>query len=69
MAYVDPDYPTKKAFIEAVKAKVQHKTYYPTGMFLTKQNGPDVVEGPHYPKPNWWYASVEVENGNVVSAK
>jgi hypothetical protein len=66
MAYVDPDYKTKKAFIEAVKAGKTHRTYNPSGLFSTKQNGEDVIEGPHYPKPHKWYARVEVKDGAVI---
>lgn len=69
MAYVDPNYPTKKAFIEAVKAGLKLRTYNPSGMFPTTQNGTDVVEGPHYPKPHKWYSAVVVKDGIVVSAK
>ena len=69
MSYVDPNYKTKKEFIAAVNAGVKHRTYNPSGMFPTLQNGPDVIEGPHYPKPHKWYAQVRVENGIVVSAK
>ena len=69
MSYVNPNYPTKKAFIEAVKAGVVHRTYNPSGMFQTPQNGSDVVEGPHNPKPHRWYAAVSVRDGIVVKAK
>jgi hypothetical protein len=69
MSYVDPDYPTKKAFIAAVKAGVKHHTYNPSGMFQTPQNGWDCIEGLHYPKAHKWYAIVEVRDGVVVSAK
>ena len=69
MSYVDPNYPTKKAFIAAVVAGVKHYTYNPSGMFPVKQNGNDVVEGPHYPEPHSWYAQVKVVEGVVVSVK
>jgi hypothetical protein len=46
MSYVNPDYPTKRAFLEAVKAGVPMDTYNPSGMFPTVQDGTDVVEGP-----------------------
>lgn len=29
-------------------------------------NGRYCVEGPHYPKPHTWYASVKVEDGVIV---
>lgn len=69
MSYVRVDFPSKKAFIAAVKAGRKMYTYNPSGMFETPQNGNDVIEGPHYPKPHKWYASVVVENGVVVKAK
>ena len=47
-------------------AGVTHETYNPSGMFPVKQDGEDVIEGPHYPKPHSWYARVRVENGRVV---
>lgn len=69
MSYVDPDYKTKKDFITAVKSGIKHRTYNPSGMFPTEQNGDDTIEGPHYPKPHKWYSAVKVVNGIVVSAK
>lgn len=69
MSYVNPNYKTKKEFVAAVKAGTIHRTYNPSGMFPTQENGSDVIEGPHYPQPHRWYASVTVENGIVKTAK
>ena len=69
MAYVDPNYKTKKAFKLAVLEGKQHRTYNPSGMFGTVQDGRDVVEGPHYPRPHMWYASVDVKDGVVIRVK
>ena len=69
MAYVGPDYKSKKDFKEAVLKGIQHFTYNPSGMFPTTQNGSDVIEGPHYPKPHKWYAQVEVLGGVVIKVK
>ena len=69
MSYVDPNYSSKKAFRAAIKAGVEHRPYNPSGMYPTPSNGPDVIEGPHYPKPHKWYASVMVKDGIVISAK
>jgi hypothetical protein len=69
MSYVDPNYPTKKAFREAIKAGVAHRPYNPSGMYPTTSDGTDVIEGPHYPKRHRWYASVIVKDGIVTSAK
>ena len=66
MSYVRPDYPTKRDFKAAVAAGVKHETYNPSRMFETAQNGRDVIEGPHYPKPHKWYAAVVVQNGVVI---
>jgi len=66
MAYVDRNFRTKKAFRESVKNGDQHRTYNPSGMFPTTQNGPDTIEGPHYPQPHKWYATVTVEDGYVT---
>ena len=69
MAYVNPNYKTKKEFLTAVKEGKSHYPYNPSGMFETPQNGTTVIEGPHYPKPHRWYASVVIKDGKVVSAK
>ena len=66
MAYVDPDYPTKKALKQAVAGGARPLTYNPSGMFPARRDGEDVIEGPHYPKAHKWYARVQVENGRVV---
>jgi hypothetical protein len=69
MAYVGPNYKTKKDFIAAVKAGLNLTTYNPSGMFPTTQNGTDVIEGPHYPAAHKWYAAVTVKDGVVISAR
>lgn len=66
MSYVDPDYKSKKEFKAAVERGIDHRTYNPSGMFTPPQQGPDTIEGPHYPKPHRWYASVKVKDGIVV---
>jgi hypothetical protein len=65
MAYVDPDYRTKKAFKAAVRAGILHRPYNPSGLFPAPDQGRDVVEGPHYPLPHKWYASVTIVDGVV----
>ncbi len=69
MAYVSKNFTSKKEFIASIKAGEKHYTYNPSGMFETVKNGSDVVEGPHYPKPHRWYASVVVKDGCVISVK
>lgn len=65
MAYVDPNFKTKKAFKEAVAAGQEVYVFSP-GMFPAKDNGAEYIEGPHYPEPHRWYAKVQVENGLVT---
>jgi hypothetical protein len=65
MAYVDPNFPTKKALKEAVAAGDTVYVFSP-GPFGAKENGDETVEGPHYPKPHSWYARVRIEDGKVV---
>lgn len=66
MSYVMPNFKRKKDFRAAVVAGKVMRTFNPSGMFPTEQNGVDVVEGPHYPAQHQWYAQVEVRNGVVV---
>lgn len=68
MAYVDPNFPTKKALKEALAAGREVYVFSP-GPFGCKQNGTESVEGPHYPKPHSWYATVEVADGRVIKVK
>ena len=63
--YVNPNFKTKKALKEAVKNGDRVEVFSP-GPFPAKQNGEDAVEGPHYPKPHSWYASVIIKDGLVV---
>lgn len=69
MAYVDPNYKSKKEFLQAIQAGVKHYPYNPSGMFPVPLNGTVVIEGPHYPKPHRWYSSAIVKDGVVISAK
>ncbi|KKM92590.1 hypothetical protein LCGC14_1216900 [marine sediment metagenome] len=69
MAYVNPDYKTKKAFKEAVKAGTEHRPYVHWRAVPYTGNGTLAIEGPHYPKPHTWYASCQVEDGVVVKVR
>ena len=65
MAYVDPNFKTKKALKEAVVNGDSVSVFSP-GPFGVKSDGKVAIEGPHYPKPHTWYANVLVEDGVVV---
>ena len=68
MAYVSPNFPTKKAFREALAAGKEMYLFQP-GVGTIPKNGTVSVEGPHFPKPHTWYATVEVREGKVVKVK
>lgn len=68
MAYVDPNFPTKKALKEAV-AKGEAVYVFSPGPFGCKSDGTEYIEGPHYPKPHTWYAQVTVKDGKVINVK
>lgn len=63
--YADQNFKTKKALKDAVKAGEKIGAFSP-GPFPCPQNGRISLEGPHYPKPHTWYATVEVTNGVIT---
>lgn len=65
MAYVDPNFKTKKALKEAL-ARGEYVSVFSPGPFGCNQNGREYVEGPHYPQAHTWYAQVQVDEGRVV---
>ena len=66
--YTDRNFKTKKAFKEAV-AKGEQVTLYAPGLGSPVENGRDSVEGPWYPAPHSWYASVDVVNRLVTKVR
>jgi hypothetical protein len=62
--YVRPNFPTKKALKEALAAGKEVTVFSP-GPFPCPQDGRVSVEGPHFPEPHKWYATVLVRNGIV----
>lgn len=65
MAYVSPNFRSKKALREAVKVS-KRVTVFSPGPFPVASEGKVAVEGPHYPEPHRWYATVIVKNGQVL---
>jgi hypothetical protein len=65
VAYVSPNYKSKKALKEAVAAG-KPVTVFSPGPFPCSTDGRVSIEGPHYPEPHRFYATVHVENGKVV---
>ena len=63
--YCYPNFKTKKALRDAL-AKGDMVSIFSPGPFPAPDNGRASVEGPHYPEPHRWYASVEVRDGRIV---
>lgn len=63
--YCEINFKTKKQLKEAVAAGKEIRVFSP-GPFPVKTEGRAGVEGPHYPEPHKWYASVELRNGVIV---
>jgi len=65
--YVSPDFKTKKAFKEAVKAGKSVEIFDPGPFWYdAPANGTVSVEGPHYPMPHTWYASVTIVDSKIT---
>ena len=68
--YASVNYPTKKAFREAVAAGAKVTLWSPGWLGPgPKADGREAVEGPHAPKPHAWYAQVTMKDGYVVAVK
>jgi hypothetical protein len=69
--YTSENFRTKKSLKEAVKAGKEVTICQPGGIFSSPESSPTYtgrafVEGPHYPEPHRWYATVEIKDGKVV---
>lgn len=69
--YCEKNFKTKKALKEAVAAGEKIGVFQPNDFFNTPipRDGKVCIEGPHYPKPHTWYASVELKDGYIVKVK
>lgn len=68
MAYVMPNFKTKKDLISAVAIGAAVRVFSPSP-FPAVQNGTEYIEGPHAPKAHTWYAEVVVQDGYVIEVK
>ena len=68
--YVLPNFPTKKAFKEAV-GRGDRVEYYQPGPYGGNEprDGTISVEGPHYPEPHRWYATAIVVDGTITKVR
>jgi hypothetical protein len=71
--YASTNFRTKKALKEAVAAYNEGTgpavEIYAPGLGTPKTDGPEFLEGPHYPAPHTWYAQVTMQGGKVVKVK
>ena len=68
MAYVSPNFKSKKLLKEALAAGQQVDVFQP-GLGTVPYNGTVSLEGPHYPKPHTWYASGTMADGKLVKVR
>lgn len=68
MTYVSPNFPTKKALREALRAGKRVDVFQP-GLGTVPVNGTVYLEGPHYPKPHTWYAQGTMREGKLIAVK
>lgn len=65
MAYVSPNFKTKKALKEAL-AKGENVRVFQPGLGEVPHNGITFLEGPHFPEPHKWYAQATIKDGKLV---
>jgi hypothetical protein len=68
MAYVSPNFKTKKALREALAAGADVEVYAP-GLGSIPKEGRVSLEGPHFPEPHRWYGEGMMEGGKLVGVK
>jgi hypothetical protein len=68
MAYVSPNFTTKKALKDALAAG-QHVDVFQPGLGTVPTNGTISLAGPHYPAPHRWYATGVLVNGQLVNVR
>jgi hypothetical protein len=65
VAYVDPNFKSKKALKEAL-ARGDSISVFQPGLGSVPTNGTISLEGPHYPEPHKWYATGTMKDGKLV---
>ena len=66
MAYVEPNFKTKKQLKEAIANGDRVRVFQPGPFDGIPRNGKVAIEGPHYPKPHTWYATGIIQDGILV---
>lgn len=68
MAYVNPNFKTKKEVREALAAGKTVEVFQP-GIGSVPLNGEIDLEGPHYPQPHRWYGTGTMVGGRLTSIR
>jgi hypothetical protein len=68
MTYVNPNYKSRKALIEAIKAGHVVDVFEP-GLGTVPIDGIVYLKGPHYPEAHRWYATGTIAGGKLVKVK
>lgn len=68
MAYVRPNFQTKKALKEALARGEDVQVFQP-GLGEVPVDGKIALEGPHFPQPHKWYGNGTMKGGKLVSVK
>ena len=66
--YANTNFKTKKELKDAVAAGEKVRIHSP-GPFPAPTEGRATVEGPWYPQPHRWYASVTLTDGVITNVK
>ena len=69
MPYSVENFKSKAALKRAVDAGIVVSVYQPGPFGPDVADGTVMLEGPHYPAPHTWYATVEVVDRVVVKVK
>lgn len=64
--YCDVNFKTKKELKDAVASGRKIGVFSPGPFGGPPANGRCAVEGPHYPEPHRWYATVQLSGGVIV---
>jgi hypothetical protein len=67
--YTSVNFKSKKELKEAVAAGKKVTVFNPGPFGSPPDNGTCCVEGPHFPKPHRWYATVILEAGVIVKVQ
>ena len=68
MAYVSPNFKSKKALKEALTSGQLVDVFQP-GLGTVPHDGTVTLEGPHFPEPHRWYAVGTMEGGVLVKVR